>query len=164
MGGLLLGVTSRRLMGHVTGGMNQAGVLGRVAIDCSGAVQNRASLWQGLVAKRAEPFLLFHLELLQAPPDHRLAALVVHQFLVDLAAVGKEQFLVAAAQVHEPRSHFIEQGVGEVELFGRQSGIGHALKIARIPAAQNSGRFSRLSRACPLSTVLMYSTPLTLMM
>ncbi|WIX07546.1 hypothetical protein [Xanthomonas oryzae] len=51
--------------------------------------------------------LLLHLELFQAPSDHWLAALVVHQLIIDLAAVGKEQFFVAASQVHEQHPHFI---------------------------------------------------------
>jgi len=50
--------------------------------------------------------------------------LIGQQLLVDLAPLGKEQFLVVVAQVHEPHPHFIEQDAGEVELVGRQSQIG----------------------------------------
>lgn len=156
-----LGVTPRRLMEHVARGMDKAGVLGGIPINRPGTVEDCTALGQRLATQRAGATLLLHLELLHAPASHGLAALVVHQLLVDLSTVGKEQPLVPFAQAGELFANAIEEFAGEIELFGRESRVRHGAKVPatspiRKAACAAAERASRRASADLMKTLRLW--------
>jgi len=66
--------------------VNKTGILDGVAFHCFKSVENGVCVWKWLATDSAVAVLLSAFLFFQTPTLHRLAALIVGQFLVDLSA------------------------------------------------------------------------------